>query len=370
MNNNLTCSFCNKSFSTISNLDRHKKTTKTCFLKTPDSFENIKKYDCEFCPKTFTSKQRLDYHMKNACKIIKSQTRLEEEVKILKEEVKQLKEHPMTTNNITVNGNVETLNNINNNISLTDYMTKDIIRDTFTKHYNSDTLLGGEKAFADFTIDYLLTGDGKPIYLCTDRSRQRFYYMDKNKKVEDPNADILTNITATGSFDVVTKLYGEKMQYYTDKINEHANYKEQQNYWIDERTSLIKIYNEIKNISKEGQSYRKRLSVRLPNSLEDRQRIDTVKDEELVLDIKEKSYLEAFEKAKVDLVDSTNGLKGFKIHKPTGMVFKKHEVVGKFYLNFDYPDCPQGLDDYKELIEEDKIVCQQYGFSVSTTEFL
>jgi hypothetical protein len=90
MNKELTCNFCQKSFSTTSNLEKHKRTTKRCFSKNFNSIENIKKYDCNFCSKPFTSKQRLNYHLSNACKVQKEKKILRDENNFLKEKIKYL----------------------------------------------------------------------------------------------------------------------------------------------------------------------------------------------------------------------------------------------------------------------------------------
>jgi hypothetical protein len=106
MNKELTCSFCQKSFSTIYTLERHKKTTKKCFHNTPDSIKNAIKYDCEFCAKAFTSKHRLKYHLTNTCKNYKNINELEkkkEENNFLKEKIKYLEKNVEKKKNIKEN---------------------------------------------------------------------------------------------------------------------------------------------------------------------------------------------------------------------------------------------------------------------------
>jgi len=50
---------------------------------------------------------------------------------------------------------------------------------------------------ADFTLDNFLMGKDKPLYLCTDRSRNQFKCVDlEGKLIEDPNA---TNIAANAA---------------------------------------------------------------------------------------------------------------------------------------------------------------------------
>ena len=63
------CDFCKKSFSTISSLNLHKKTTKRC-LKIQADLNNvipISKFLCEYCNKNFSTKHNYEVH-KETCK--------------------------------------------------------------------------------------------------------------------------------------------------------------------------------------------------------------------------------------------------------------------------------------------------------------
>ena len=60
-----TCEFCNKSFSTKSNLNYHQKTTKYC-LDIQGKSEDCEEFICEYCNKTFTIKSSLLRHL-NIC---------------------------------------------------------------------------------------------------------------------------------------------------------------------------------------------------------------------------------------------------------------------------------------------------------------
>jgi hypothetical protein len=296
----------------------------------------------------------LTYHQSNSCKVKKEQELLKEELKVLKEEVKQLKEHPTTTNNITVNGNVENLS-VNAPINIMKHMTPSVVRDTFSKYYNANILLEGESGMADFTIDYFLTGQGNPVYLCTDRSRKRFFYYDNNKQVEDPNATLLTDIIATGSFEVVTKFYKEQLAYYEKLMNDNIKNTEIYNHWLNKKFKLIDMYNNIKNI-RSTQSYASGLSRRLPKTLEDRKRMDDIIAEQIKL---HKISLESLDSIKDELIE-IQGFNGYKRHTKTGMVFdtRINEVVGKYFWNEE----DGGFHDWKSLTEQDKELCRANKF--------
>ncbi len=104
-NNNKVCEFCNKSFSTTSNLNTHLKTNKKCIeirlINANKQDIKIECFECEFCKKIFSKKYNLNTHLKT-CKIktfIQEENplqnkdiNLEEENNTLKEEIKILKE--------------------------------------------------------------------------------------------------------------------------------------------------------------------------------------------------------------------------------------------------------------------------------------
>jgi hypothetical protein len=84
MNN--ICQYCNKTFSSSSNLNTHIKTSKKCIELRSTNETNIKTeiYPCEFCNKNFSTKQNLLTHL-NICK--------QKEIKEILDTVK-----PVTTN--------------------------------------------------------------------------------------------------------------------------------------------------------------------------------------------------------------------------------------------------------------------------------
>jgi hypothetical protein len=93
-----TCQYCNKIFSTPSNLRTHLKTSKKCLENRTTNIDEEKsidiKFDCEFCKKIFLTKQNLSNHI-DICKVknfIKNNSTEIESISSFKEEIKLLKE--------------------------------------------------------------------------------------------------------------------------------------------------------------------------------------------------------------------------------------------------------------------------------------
>ncbi len=63
--NDYICTFCNKSYKTLSNLNNHKKTAKFCLnlQKESNPDKEVKVLKCEYCDKEFTNKFILNKHI-------------------------------------------------------------------------------------------------------------------------------------------------------------------------------------------------------------------------------------------------------------------------------------------------------------------
>ena len=210
----LECEFCNKSFSTPSNLRYHKKTNKKCqLLQNKDgniiiieSFVN-----CEFCDKKFT-KQTMKIHNKTCKK------KLDEEIKRLQnekneikyekdEEIKKLQMRIVeleTENKIYLQDREvvqkmamqpKTTNNkikINNNFFDNPERIKQMINEKLNKDYVCD----GQRGVAQFAYDTLLKDEnGNMNYICSDPSRHIFKFQNSEGNIEkDIKAVKLTNM--------------------------------------------------------------------------------------------------------------------------------------------------------------------------------
>jgi hypothetical protein len=262
------CSFCKKQYSTKTNLNRH---IESCN-------KPIKKFKCSFCEKELCSKQMLKYH-DNICKEKKKiNLELDNEDKIKKLEEKlykmttEIKILNNTTNNTTNNIVINETNN-NNYGSILKYMTPENVQESF-KNFSIKDLLTSEsqRNLADMTINNFLSGKDHPVYLCKDRSRNKFFYTDKeNIEKEDPNATVLRTLVYNGVGPIIKKIYGEQ---YVKLHNELARCLRNNNTETilcsrDDIKDLEDAYKQI-NILKDGDDYISQLSRCLPSTLKDR----------------------------------------------------------------------------------------------------
>ncbi len=231
----MECVYCKKTLSTNSSLSYHQKTVKSCLkIQNEQGVNQSSLFNCSYCNKNITTKQNLDYHI-GICKKRKEQVKIETQnnieshlrtqkeeleyeltlkdnkIKELEERLKKTEEkiNLGTTNNSnnktknktknkTVNDHSTNNNtNITNNYTIYEVMTPERVEEYFKKHYNMDTLLGGQKALARLVADGFIIE--KDTYHCADRSRQKFTLVDnEGKSVEDPDCRRVIQLTASG----------------------------------------------------------------------------------------------------------------------------------------------------------------------------
>jgi len=226
MNN---CEYCDKSFSTKSNLSYHQKTAKYCLEKRETEY---KEYKCS-CEKNFTTKINYDRHKKicnindiinpykeenikleNQNKIylkniedkdkqLENQNKiylkqLEDKDKHIKELEAQLASIALAgvTKSTTTNNNISNINNKILNISPLDLNDSEKFKTILDSKFNTNYILDGQKGLAHFAKDHFLKDDdGKLKYVCTDPGRQTFKYKDELGDIQkDVKAKKLTKI--------------------------------------------------------------------------------------------------------------------------------------------------------------------------------
>ena len=211
----LECEYCNKSFSTLSNLRYHKRTNKTCqSIQNKDKVnDNIETslFNCEFCNKLFTA-QILKTHYKNCKKKSESEIKnLSEKLNEKDDEIKKLQMRIMEleaenkiylqdhnfVKTMAAQPKITTTNNtnkikINNNFFDNPEKIKQMIDQKLNKEYISD----GQKGVAQFAYDTLLKDEeGNMNYICSDPSRHIFKFQNSEGNIEkDIKANKLTNM--------------------------------------------------------------------------------------------------------------------------------------------------------------------------------
>lgn len=247
------CEHCHKIFARHANMVLHKRTVKKCIdLQIEQGITpQIKDFNCpNDCGKIFKSHSALNYHTKR-CNV-KEQELLQLQMQQLKEEVQQLKN--TTVNNISnAHNTTNSHNNTVNHITINQWMTEERILDIFNKHFSTRQL--EPKELAQFTMTHLVNGQDKPVYLCTDPSRQRMVFFDGsgNEQV-DENCKIL-----------IDKMMQAK-PYVKDLIQDEI---------VDNTVSEIErlkpLYNGFTNLHK-NRDYKLELSKGLPRTTESARR--------------------------------------------------------------------------------------------------
>ena len=282
----MECNFCNKIFCSKSSLNVHQKTTKYC-LKLQGKKDKENEFECEFCNKKFTVNQNLTSHY-FICKEKEFITKLKEKeeelensynkekeklIKHIKKEFsKKLKEKEDEINELKqkiaeLNGRLYTLkddhdvikemakqpkNTTNNTLNITsciDFDNIDKIKYVIENDFNINYAINGQKGIANFVKDKLLKDDnGKPLYVCTDPSRQIFKYKDIAGEIKkDVEAKKLTEYIVDGGIKKKTVDIASK--WYTD--NEGGIDMEKFDMMMDPQQSILKLKDDNNTFKKE-----------------------------------------------------------------------------------------------------------------------
>jgi tRNA-binding EMAP/Myf-like protein len=188
------CQYCEKIFSTKSNLSNHQKTAKFCINKRQNII--IEEFKC-YCEKIFHCKKNFNRH-KKTCNLydiiqpyIEKTIKFENENKLYLEQLKQKDEHikdledklaSIALAGVNKSTTINNINNINNkilNISPLDLNNSEKIKSILDAKFDHNYIIEGQKGVAQFVVDHYLKDDeGKLKYVCTDPSRQIFKYKD------------------------------------------------------------------------------------------------------------------------------------------------------------------------------------------------
>ena len=221
------CEFCNKTYSSKSNLNVHKKTTKRCL----DLRENVQfeQYKCLFCDYYSENKNSIKRH-EIICKskptptpTLKSYDTLlndyENAIQIIEELRKEVAEYRKDMFTLAS----KPTNHINNtknttktqNLLVADWRPE-IIEEKVEENFKLEHVEDGIKGVARFTSQYITHGDGGvKCYQCTDSNREIFMYKDSNgvvqkdiraRKLKDVIKEPILKKTAELSIEEYTRL--------------------------------------------------------------------------------------------------------------------------------------------------------------------
>lgn len=234
---NLKCEFCNFEFKRKANLTYHQKTSKSCLSKQGKVNDTFK---CEYCEKILSTQNRLNAHS-DICKVKFSKNNNDKDSQILKlikendeikslmrdkdniiEQMKQqlidyknmlenannaivdIAKQPKSTihqTNTNSNNRIRTHNNIQNNFDVNDIQK---ITNVLENHLTPEVLCKGQKGVAEMLKQHLLqTEAGEPLYECTDVSRQKFEFVNKDGMIEiDSKASkLITSLNKANIYD-------------------------------------------------------------------------------------------------------------------------------------------------------------------------
>jgi hypothetical protein len=200
------CKYCNKTFSTKTNLIHHQNTAKYCLIKQNISSD---KFQCEECLKFFSNKSSHERHKqiceynilkpyKEKIKILENENNIykdqnkkqEEQIKELQNKIENMAlkaiEKPININNNNqrINNNQKINQVINNLIPITDNYIKEQVPNLTIEHIKK-----GPIGYAEYILNYPLN---KRI-LCVDYSRKKIKYKDENGDIiTDPEMSNLS----------------------------------------------------------------------------------------------------------------------------------------------------------------------------------
>jgi hypothetical protein len=257
---NIFCEFCNKSFCSISTLNRHQITNKTCLKK---QNKPIVIYECEYCKKkfnfnSFSKHENICEEKNNFIIILKKENELlKKENDELKKQIVDLRFYEKTSadykecllkmseksKNVTINGNI-TKNNIVNLNVYNKSVLEEKIKKVLQQEMNEAIVCEGQKGIARILAPHLKESN---MIKCVDKSRYLFeMLLEENKKNKD-NCKLLVN-------DLIHPLsYNEAKQIFAkDKEGRKQSYN-----LFEEKENLKKLKTELQIFETELQRKKK-----------------------------------------------------------------------------------------------------------------
>jgi hypothetical protein len=248
-----TCKYCNKDYSSKSNLKNHQKSAKYCLeiqKRTnidSDEVDNVQtSFVCKYCEKDFSSNHRYQKHQ-DIC-LLKHKHVIKNkdcEIEMMKEKIGFLEKLVEEQNQKTIRLEVEnefykqreersskvveeiakqprTTNN-NQKVLITTPMdlSQPVVQQAIQRGFSEEYLVQGQKGVARFAVDNILKDDqGKLKYICTDTSRQIFQYKNKDGSMQkDVRATKLTKALLEAEIKQTShKIVWDKMEGAGDEV--------------------------------------------------------------------------------------------------------------------------------------------------------
>lgn len=206
----IQCKFCNKIYSTTSNLNKHYK-----ICKSNPSFKSVETLNCEI------------YHLKKLLlekdKVIDNKEKeityqksiIDTYVKnIDKKCSKQVNNTQTNSNNITIFNTTQTLKELLSSIEPINFQE---IKNSVKENFNNNYIDKGIEGFATFLCDHPC----KNKIITTDFSRGIIAYKTSDQDiVRDPEAIILMNKTIKDNADVILEKTEQRHNFWKDQIND------------------------------------------------------------------------------------------------------------------------------------------------------
>ena len=287
-----TCKYCNKEYSSKSNLQKHQQTTQQCILLQ----ENVVN-KCKYCDYSTKKKSIFNIHVlkcaekkikelnktyvkkinemndncdkiKEECSklkmelIIKNQhisfieTEYTEVKKQLYENVQILLTKPSIVNNSCINSSSSTINKLELSLNLNNDVINQKVDDYFTLTHLTD----GIKGVAKFTNDHIINKEnGQCKYICSDVARTIFKYKDDNNKIQkDVKATKLKNSIKEPIINKSKKLYEDESERLLNEMTINTNRDKVEINSIN-LNYLTDNFLKVKNMEEYGDEYAKEM---------------------------------------------------------------------------------------------------------------
>jgi hypothetical protein len=256
----MECEFCLSIFKDKYTLKNHINRNKKCI--------SLRKVNCEYCNelikqnelethsiicKDYSIKQLSDELTTKNNQLTFEITSKNALIKDLNERLDKIQESYENLAKEAVNRPSNTYNHIRNNLSLTytlDTIKEEDLMDLFRENLTETVFMNGQKALAKLCTDKIINKDSKKLICCTDISRKKYKYMDKNGNVNE-------DVEARAFMDKVSKPIKEAGKQVYDTmilgINDERDHVREDDYGkkerlIDQSFQVMDRYKDIINI--------------------------------------------------------------------------------------------------------------------------